>query len=79
MTAMRQREYEWLAWREGTIDTAMFEAYSGVVPTILGTERTRAWWAHYSHGFFASGFVDFVDQMLMEAPLTDYWDSLDKW
>ena len=41
VSSMRTREYEWLAMNEGTINAEMFEAYAGVIPMILGTERTR--------------------------------------
>jgi len=77
---IRQREYEWLEYKNGTIDPGMFESYAGITAVILGTERTRRWWGVHGHSHsFHPGFVDFVDQLLEKSPLVDYFDSLDKW
>ena len=80
LSSMRQREFEWLARREGIIDAQMYDSYSGVIPLILGTERTRRWWKVHGHEHsFAPGFVAHVDRLLEENGLTDFYDSLDRW
>lgn len=77
---MRQREYEWLENKRGTMDPELFKSYAGITPMILGTARTRSWWGVHGHSHsFHPGFVEFVDSMLEQTPLTDYYDSLDKW
>ena len=77
---LRQREYEWLEKQEGIIDPKMFEAYAAVISLVLGTERTRRWWSVHSHSpAFDAGFVTFVDELLAKSPLTDYFESMDKW
>jgi len=79
MSSLRQREYEWLTWKAGDIDSSMFEAYAGVIPIILGTERTRRWWMNYGDTFYAPEFVAYVNVVLEDSPLTDFWESLEKW
>ncbi len=80
IASMRQREYEWFARNDGVIDSAMFGAYSGVIPLLLGTERTRRWWAvHRQEHVFDAAFVSFVDGLLDSSPRSDYFYSLDKW
>lgn len=79
VAAMRQREYEWISQNRGGTDPEMFEAYAGIIPVLLGTERTRRWWAYYGPILFDPGFQSFVDGILADAPLTDFWDSMEKW
>ena len=77
---MRQREYEWLARRDGATDKEMFDAYTGVIPMLLGPERARKWWAyHGTEHAFAPGFVAFVNELLERVPYNGYMHSLDKW
>ena len=77
---MRQREYEWLTHREGIMDSKMFNAYAGVIAVILGTERNRRWWAlRREIKEFDSGFMDFVDGLLAESPLSSYADLVKRW
>lgn len=62
------------------MDPRMYESYAGVIAFVLGTERTRRWWSVNGHSHtFDAGFVKFVDEVLEKSPLTDYFDSLDKW
>jgi hypothetical protein len=78
--AMRAREFEWFAHKNGTIDDDMFKAYSGMIPIILGTERTRRWWAFRKDlGEFDPAFSTFVDSLLARSPFTEFWSSIDKW
>jgi len=80
MANLRQREYEWLEKEEGVIDPKMFEAYAGITAIVLGTERTRRWWAVHGHSHaFDPGFVSFVDELLEKSELTDYFESLGRW
>jgi hypothetical protein len=76
---MRQREYEWLELQNESADEKMFEAYSGIIKIVLGTERTRAWWLFNKSMAFNPDFVDFVDNLLKDEPYTEFWDNMDKW
>ena len=75
--ALRAREFQWFQYQDGIIDEAYFRTHAGVITIVLGTERTRRWWAH-AKGHFDPGFVAFADDLLADAPLTDYFD-LDAW
>ena len=78
--AMRAREYEWFAHRDGVVDTPMFQSYVGVIPILLGTERSRKWWdAHRDINEFDSEFVKFVDRVLEQPPVAGYWEAWNKW
>ena len=77
---LRQRDFEWAEQQEGTIDPKIAASYAGILTLVLGTERTRKWWDVHGHSHtFDGAFVDFVDRLLEKAPITDYWDSLDRW
>jgi len=77
---IRQREFEWIEHENGTIDPGMFQSYAGVTAFVLGTERTRRWWGvHGNTHSLHPGFVSFVNEMLEQSPLVDYFDSLEKW
>ena len=79
LAALRSREFEWFQYQDGVMDEAHFRAYSGIVPVLLGTERTRKCWEMYRH-LYDPGFVVYVDGMLAEAPMhDDYWNSVDAW
>ena len=78
--SMRQREYEWLAHRDGVMDPEMFAAYTGVIAFILGTERNRRWWdTRREIKEFDPGFMAYVDDLLARSPLTNYSDVIKKW
>lgn len=77
---MRQREYEWLTYKEGIMDAKMFHAYAGVISVILGTERNRRWWAlRREVKEFDPAFMDYVDDLLARTPLTNYPDLVESW
>ena len=77
---MRQREYEWFAHRDGVIDAEMFEAYSGVIAILLGTERNRRWWKIRAEiKEFDPQFMAFVDDVLEKAPISNYQNLIDRW
>ena len=80
IATMRQREYEWLSRAEGAIDHDMYDAYAGVIPMLLGTDRARSWWRYHGNEHsFAPGFVSFVDELLETVPYNGYFHSLDEW
>src|SRR5262245_39469429 len=44
LAAMRQREWEWLQFKDGIIKRDVYAAYHEVVALHLGIKRTRRWW-----------------------------------
>lgn len=77
---MRQREYEWLINSEGIMDSTMFRAYAGVIAVILGTERNRRWWdLRKQIKEFDPAFMNYVDAILAQSPLTNYADLIKRW
>jgi len=76
--ALRSREFQWFQYQDGDTDEAQFRAYSGLIPVLLGTDRSRKCWATYRY-LYDPGFAAFVDDMLAEAPLTDHFNSMDAW
>ena len=75
---MRQREYEWFARNDGTIDENTFNTYKALIPTVLGTERSRRWWKLARPSFYP-GFAAFVDDLLGESPKNDIVEFLKEW
>jgi hypothetical protein len=79
LAAMRLREFEWSQHRHGIVDDATYGAHKQIVPIILGTPRSRAWWLVRGKQAFNPEFVRFVDALLEQAPLTEYWNVGDNW
>jgi hypothetical protein len=78
--SMRQREYEWLAHRDGVMDADMFAAYTSVIAFILGTERNRRWWETRKEiKEFDPGFMAYVDSLLAQSSLTNYSELIETW
>ncbi len=75
---MRQREYEWFARNDGTIDENTFNTYKALIPIVLGTERSRRWWKLARPAFYP-GFAAFVDDLLGESPKNDIVEFLKEW
>ena len=77
IASLRGREFEWFQNQDGIIDDDHFQAYASAIPIILGTDRTRRFWAHHRFQFHP-GFVEFVDGLLADPPSSNFWD-LDAW
>ena len=79
VAAMRLREFEWSQNRFGIVDDDTYAAHKEIITLQLGTARTRAWWKTRGRTAFNAVFVEFVDELLENRPLTDYWDLGDNW
>jgi hypothetical protein len=75
---LRGREFEWMQHRDGSIDQGTFESYKAAVTVNLGTPRTRNWW-QVNRPLFDPKFAEFVDSVIRETPLTEFFANLDKW
>jgi len=73
---MRVREFEWLRYRSGVLDEASWLTYRGVIPFVLGTNRSRALW-DLCTPFFNKEFVAMVSELLEHTPLVDFWERLE--
>jgi len=73
--SLRQREYEWFQYRDGKIDRQTWESYRSVIPTHLGTARTREWWGSFLSRSLDPGFVAEVNNLIEHSPPTDYFDQ----
>ena len=73
---MRAREYEYLQHKSGALSEEAWMTYRGVIYFLLGTERSRAFWALTS-AYFNPEFVGMVEDMMEGVPVTDYWARLD--
>ena len=76
VSAMRQREWEWLQFKDGSITQDVYQAYHGVIALHLGVPRTRKWWQTVGRAGFDHDFVKEVDEFLVGRPLTDYYEKL---
>ena len=78
-SAMRQREWEWFQYQDGTIDRKVYEAYHGVVRIHLGSPRGRRWWDSVGKTAFDPDFVYAVDSLLQESEPSTYFEDVGKW
>lgn len=76
VASLRAREFEWTQFNAGALDEETWSSYSKVIYFILGTERARQYWAACSV-FFSPSFVEYVEEMIKEAPPVDYWDRIE--
>ncbi len=75
--AMRQREYEWFQYQAGNIDRPIWEAYRGLIPIHLGTQRTLKWWQTIGSTGLDPSFVAFVNQLLDEPAPRNFFEELE--
>ena len=73
---MRQREWEWLQFKDGFIRNDVYTAYHEVIGLHLGIQRTRRWWQTVGRIGFAPDFVAEVDRFLEKCPTTDYFTRI---
>jgi hypothetical protein len=76
LAAMRQREWEWLQFKDGAIKRDVYAAYHEVIGLHLGIPRTRRWWQTVGRIGFDRGFVAEVDSFLAGRPTTDYFEKI---
>ena len=76
VAAMRQREWEWFQYKDGVIGRDVYCAYHEVIALHLGTPQTRNWWATVGRVGFNQEFVNDVDALLTNRPLTDYFEKI---
>ncbi len=76
--SMRQREWEWLQFKDGVIEEEVYKTYHEVIAIHLGTQKTREWWYSIGRLGINPEFVKVVDILLSESELTTYFDLLDK-
>ena len=75
VASLRAREYEWLQYTHGALDEKTWASYRQLIPFVLGTERSRKYWALCS-AFFSPDFARIVNEMIDGQPLTGYWSAL---
>ena len=75
--AMRQREYEWLQYRDGVIDRSTWQTYRHLTPQHLGTPRAREWWL-ISPQFFEPSFVESVSELLARPAPANFFEAIEE-
>ncbi len=74
---MRQREWEWFQYQDRVIDESVYKTFHGVIAIHLGTPITREWWETRGHAGLNSEFVEAVNELLSEQPLTPYFEHVE--
>jgi len=70
VTFVRNRENQWLQYRNGVIDAETWRTYSSSIGPILSFEIARPWWvARSATGEWDSGFVAYVNEVLSRMPI----------
>ncbi|MCZ6854952.1 MAG: hypothetical protein O7G86_13645 [Gammaproteobacteria bacterium] len=72
-SALRQREFDWMQYKDGVIDEETYRTYVGVISLLLGTGHTRRWWRAVGASAFHPGFALEVNQSLESMPLNDFF------
>lgn len=71
---MRNREHEWLQYKDGILDEATWMSYRNIIPLTLSAKRHRIWWNNIKTDF-DSAFVEIVDQLIDEIPESEIWEE----
>jgi hypothetical protein len=67
---VRIRENQWLQFQNGVIDERTSLTYRTPILGVLSNERNRSWWKNRtSNGEFDKGFVEMVNQLLLDNPV----------
>ena len=78
--AMRAREFAWLQYNNENIDESVWLGEVAVLTVYLDSSRVRRWWQKLGRHYIGSEFVQFVDQMIEDAPATDQlWTGTLDW
>lgn len=67
---MRNRELEWLQYRDGILDEATWHSYREILRFTLGSRRRREWW-QVAKTAFGPDFVEMVDGFIGDTPPSD--------
>ena len=70
---LRQREWEWLLYKDGVFPEDIYRTYLEVIPLFLGSERTLRWWNSIGKTAIDPEFAAEIDTLLENRPHTDYW------
>ena len=76
---LRNREFEYFQYKGGSLDEATWQSYKDLILMNHATERGRIWWEKVGKGIVNTKFGEMVDQMLVENPDNQTWDSLGDW
>jgi len=67
----RNRENDWLQYQRGVMDEDSWKRYKSAITTTFRTERSRNWWVNYGTSAFNPGFVEEVNGILEETPVSN--------
>ena len=76
---MRSREYHWYQYQNGVLDETTWRTYQSILPSVLGTKRTRGWWKQVGRITLDPKFVKEVDRLIEGQPYTDFYDRVLAW
>jgi hypothetical protein len=75
---LRSREYSWLQFRDGTIDSTQWETEHAVLVGILDSDRVRLWWTKLGRFVFGREYVAFVDDLIAKTEVTNQINAISK-
>ena len=79
-TSLRSREFAWLQYKEGGLDTDLYDTELAVLKLTFDSSRARIWWKVIGREYFSESFVSFVDRQLEKNPPTDtLWEASISW
>ena len=70
---LRQREWEWLLYKDGVFPEDVYRTYVEVIPIVFGTKHTLRWWNSIGKTAIDPEFAAEIDRLLENRPHTDYW------
>ena len=71
---MRNREHEWMQYKDGLLDEATWQSYKTILRFTLGSARRRVWWNTWKRAF-SPDFITMVDEFIGEVPESDPMDE----
>ncbi len=68
MAFMKAREFEWLEFESGNLDSVQWETTQQTIPLVLGCSRCRDWWIKAGKLAFSPEFAAITDNLIDGTP-----------
>ena len=79
LLSFSRREFSFRQYKAGILSEDVWRKETEIISLLLGTERTREWWALIGKSGFDQAFIDAIDETIRGQPLHEYWKGLEDW
>lgn len=77
--SLTRREFAYRQYQAGVLDDNVWSQEAEIIALLLGTQRTRSWWATIGKHGFEEDFANACDSIIQGRPYHPYWEGLVNW